>query len=1304
MLFHPLSCAWRLLQASAVLAPAFSGPAFVLPQDPPFDAAQRPAPDLAAAFDVPEGLEVTLWAESPRLFNPTAIDIDARGRIWATEGVNYRQWSARNPGKHRDGGDQVVILEDVDGDGFCDDHKVFVQDPDLTAPLGIALVGNRVYVSCSPNLFVYVDEDGDDVADRRETILTGFGGFDHDHGLHSVVPHTDGKLYVAVGNAGPHIVKGPNGKTLRSGSLYSGGGPAQADNRPGLTGDDGKVWTGGLVLRMNHDGSELEVMAHNFRNIYEVAVDAFGEMFTADNDDDGNQACRTTWVMRGGNYGFFSPDGSRTWQADRRPGLTTQQAHWHAADPGVVPPGTINGAGAPTGVCIYEGGLMAEWFDGAILNCDAGARVVYAHRPREQGSGIVLDPGFAIRAAKGADGETGQWFRPSDVAVGPGGAIYVADWYDPGVGGHAARDREAYGRILKIAPAGIMTSVPRVDVSTTEGAIQALGSPAVAVRELGRAALFNQGRAAVQPMLSAMMPMDDRRAARVATVLSRISPKQLPSNVFAQRSAGAARWSMDVRDRVAGGLAPVWHRTVLAAPRVAREWAQTAPADLESDFTKGLLTTFDPRDPWMVEAIAQMFENAGPDAAASFWETTTEDPLQWSARFEAIAWRLHPESVTASFGQRAMSRDLPAAVRRRAIDALAFTKTRAAAEAVYVAATAGPEDLRAYAAWWIENRSTNEWQSFGLRLRTGVIADAEQIFKSPVMRSGHSPVSVDVQGVSTLWIRVTDGGDGNSCDWAAIGNPRFELASGKTIDASAGWLEAKSGWGSVGNSVDASGGSLEFSDGAIERGIGTHAPSEVALAVPSGAVKFLADIGPEQDGVSQQNGNSTSVAFELWCLREAQAKPLLSWMELVTNASTPIDSQLAALQELSADPMGALLLIRAKEEKKIPAALVPEAARLLFASEELAVRALASEQFERPWMEGRAFPSVAELLALEGNAARGRALFQDTKRARCAACHAYQSGDTRVGIDLGPELTMIHKKLSGEALLDAILNPSASIALGYDTYVIATDDGLLHAGFLLADGATVVLLRSDGERIVLDADEITARRKQSVSTMPEGLALELSSQELSDLVAFLAEAPDTSSEEAEEVVLFNGDSMDAWTHWLSDSSVAFEDVWSVQDGVIRCEGQPRGYLKTKEAFDNYRLRLQWRFDPEAGPGNSGVLLRTTGPDRIWPRSIEAQLQHRSAGDFWNIGEVPMAPPAVRTKGRNTKRAAPSSERPLGEWNDYDILVDGPRVELRVNGVLQNTADWCEEIAGAICLQSEGAVIEFRDIRLTKLKR
>ena len=158
-------------------------------------------------------------------------------------------------------------------------------------------------------------------------------------------------------------------------------------------------------------------------------------------------------------------------------------------------------------------------------------------------------------------------------------------------------------------------------------------------------------------------------------------------------------------------------------------------------------------------------------------------------------------------------------------------------------------------------------------------------------------------------------------------------------------------------------------------------------------------------------------------------------------------------------------------------------------------------------------------------------------------------------------------------------------------------------------------------------------------------------------------------------------------------------MWSASDGVLRCKGNPIGYLRTEADYEDFQLSLEWRFPPGSKPGNSGVLLRMTGADKVWPKSIEAQLDSRNAGDIWNIDNVDMDVDRSRTSGRRTEKEFPCNEKPPGEWNTYVITMNGGELTLEVNGLVQNRAHWCEPVAGKICLQSEGAPIEFRDIVL-----
>jgi hypothetical protein len=190
---------------------------------------------------------------------------------------------------------------------------------------------------------------------------------------------------------------------------------------------------------------------------------------------------------------------------------------------------------------------------------------------------------------------------------------------------------------------------------------------------------------------------------------------------------------------------------------------------------------------------------------------------------------------------------------------------------------------------------------------------------------------------------------------------------------------------------------------------------------------------------------------------------------------------------------------------------------------------------------------------------------------------------------------------------------------------------------------------------------------------------------------------------AESVSLFNGKDLAGWKAVLEDKAARPEDVWTVKEGVLHCKGEPRGYIRTeRDDFENYVLKLQWRFPAGTKGGNSGVLVHTSAPGAIgiWPKSLEAQLNHQNAGDIWVIGETcEIENAAERVKGRRHLNLTDDSEKPIGEWNQYEITCASDDIKIKVNGVLVNHVTKCSATKGAICLQSEGAPIEFREIVL-----
>ncbi len=977
--------------------------------DTPLTEAQK---HLAAnglkSLKIHPGLKVEAMATEPTLINPTNIEVDEKGRVWVTEAYNYR--FEINNNKPRPEGDRILTLEDKDGDGLLETSTTFYQGPDINAPLGICVLSDRVIVSQSPYVWAFFDDNKDGKADRKEIIFQGIEGNQHDHGVHSFTSGPDGKLYFNMGNMG-RILKDKNNKPVLD-----------------QDGDEigGKKYKEGMLFRCDIDGTHVECLGYNFRNPFEAVIDSYGTIWQSDNDDDGNASTRLNYVMNYGNFGYKDEITGATWEKDR---INLEDAinmrHWHQNDPGVIPNLLPTGAGSPAGMAMYEGILLPQ-FKNQMIHAEPGHNILRSYPVEKKGAG------YTASVVNILSNEKDQWFRPVDVCVAPDGSLIVADWYDPGVGGHRIVDLQR-GRIYRIVPEGHKGyKMPVLNYTTPEGATEALQNPNLAVRRIAFAALTGMGDKAIKSLAKLWHSSPDpRMRARALWVLSK-STKAEKYLSEAVKDANSDLRITGIRAARAIDLPIEKYISVLANDidlQVRRECAialrhnkdPKAPA-----LWAALAAKNDGTDRWYLEALG-----IGADQ-------------QWDSFFIAYLKSV-PDPMSTEGGKDIIWR-------ARTTVALPYLSKLASDAAVPIKSR-----LRYFRAF---------------DFYTG----AEKSKTLISMLDANSDIAT-----TAIVLKLLDTKD-------AVNSPTVSGAIQRVLKADEG--------------------TADYINFIRKYNITTESAKLVRIVVDNGnkgigldAARLIFQFNEGQRFGDVIKGNDDAkirnVLAVLGVVGNTESLAILSDVTLTTTYNKAIRQQ--AVEMMGKSRIGETRVLEILRSKKLPEDMIAPAVAGLSGTRTKGILDEAKSFLPNASkVAEKKTPKVtlAEILTFKGNAAKGKAIFQRT----CFVCHRINKD----GFDFGPALSEIGAKLPKDGLFDTIVNPSAGVSFGYETWQLDMKDGSTLVGIISSRTETDIELKYPGGNIQrIKTGDVKQIKQLPGSMMPAGLTDTMKKQEFADLLEFL---------------------------------------------------------------------------------------------------------------------------------------------------------------------------------------------------------
>ncbi len=1093
---------------------AVSSPQDSTPYVPRIEAASEEARQAIARFAPAAGIEVGLFAAEPRLANPVAFHVDSGGVVYVAEtfrhhqGVTdirehmdwldddlaaktvddrramFRKFEGANygPGYGR-AFEQVRRIVDRDGDLEADEDTVFATgfaDPAAGIGAGVLAYAGEVYYACIPDLWKLRDGDGDGVAEQQTRLSSGYGVHVAllGHDLHGLRIGPDRRLYFSCGDRGFHV-------ETEAGVLA----------HPQC----------GAVLRCELDGSKLEVWHTGLRNPQELAFDAYGNLWTGDNNSDGGDRARWVNVVEGGDSGWRYAYQWITAPVARGP--WNDEKLWHPAHAGqaayLVPP-VANLADGPSGLTHYPGTGLSPDYAGHFFLCD--------FRGDASASGIHT---FTVKP-KGAFFELGPlapfvWgVLATDCDFGPDGALWFSDWVygweQTGKGRlYRAFDPAAQRSALVAETRALLAQ--GMDGRTDEELVELLAHPDQRVRQeaefalaergavealarvaLGGTSLFarlhavwglgivlrRDGRA--QGALLAACEVTDRSVTH-----ARIRPEGDTDEVHAQairvlgdeRCAAAApmavRLLSDPSPRVrffaalaAGRLAA--REAVAPLAQLLRD-AGTSDPNLRHAAVLGLLgcadraaldrLSADPSSDVRMGALLVLRRRADPSVARFLLDDEPLLVLEAARAIHDVPIEGALESLASTRVDAARVAALGDAFVRRVLNAN-YRLARAGPLASFATSPALSSEARSEAldllAHWEQpsarDRVTNEWRPLAPRSRAGLAQLAARLVADGVL--------ADADAVRAAFARFAAAAQATS-----VAGSLAELVSASGRDATVA-RAALAALEALGTSelVPAVQRALVDPDAgvradALER-LTRIAPGEVLAALPA-----ILEHGEPSE---------RRAAYRILAER---AEP---------DCAALLAAELGKLEAGELPPELALDLVLACERQGAPELRARLARRQA---------ARAQDPVLAPWLDTLA----------GGDAARGSDVFQRVELS-CTRCHAWwRDAAERVG----PNLAGVGQRLTRLQLLESILAPNRSTTPGYGMRAFFLADGRVVSGRVFEESATLVrLFDAQNNPLALDRAEIEEERPD-LSAMPEELAKGLTPLELRDLLAYLAQ-------------------------------------------------------------------------------------------------------------------------------------------------------------------------------------------------------